>query len=203
MEHRDRSKFTREANAASKLGGLEKGGTPLEKEPPAEPSKTEELKKQLAEAGDKYLRLAAEMDNLRKRADREREELLRYGNERLLKEILQIKDHLELALQHSEGVSDIKVLREGVLLTEKELDKILKKVGLHPVPTVGEQFDPAIHEAISQEPTTQAEPGTVVREYQKGYLFHEKLLRPAKVSVAAAPSQTAPHEVKNEKNPEK
>lgn len=165
---------------------------PVEVTPP-EPENNFQEKYQ--EAQDKYLRLAAEMDNLRKRFDREREELLKYGSERLLKEILQIKDHLELALQHSE-TADVKVLRDGLLLTEKELDKLLKKLGLHPVPTVGESFDPAIHEAIGQEPTAEHDPGTVVREYQKGYLFHERLLRPAKVSVAMAPSE-------KEKSPQK
>ncbi|MDO8462258.1 MAG: nucleotide exchange factor GrpE [Deltaproteobacteria bacterium] len=167
--------------------------------PPVEATASEpenDWQEKYQEAQDKYLRLAAEMDNLRKRFDREREELLKYGSERLLTEILQIKDHLELALQHS-ATADVKVLKDGLLLTEKELDKLLKKLGLHPVPTVGELFDPAIHEAIGQEPSVDYEPGTVVREYQKGYLFHERLLRPAKVSVAMALSET------EEKSPQK
>ncbi|MDO8644388.1 MAG: nucleotide exchange factor GrpE [bacterium] len=151
--------------------------------------KIEQLEKDLQESHDKSLRLMADMDNLRKRMAREKEEILRYGTEKLLMELLHVKDSLESALKHSEEAHDPKMLRDGIVLTEKQLDQALEKAGLTPIKAIGEPFDPALHEAIGQEVSQHFEPGTVVHEFQKGYLFHERLLRPARVTVAGEPSE--------------
>jgi len=145
----------------------------------------EDLEKKLKETEDKYLRAAAEFDNFRKRIQREKEEIAQSTSERLMKELLEVKDHLELALSHSQGAADVKSLRDGIDLTLKQLVNFLKKYGVDEVQPLGEAFDPAFHEAIHQEESPDYRPGSVVHVYQKGYVMKGRLLRPARVTVAA------------------
>lgn len=154
---------------------------------PAETGEKDPAQK-LKEMEDKYLRTYADLENFRKRAAKEKEDLVVHNSEKLLRELLEVKDHLELALSHSHELPETKGLREGVNLTLKQLVKFLEKFDVKEVHALGEPFDPAFHEAIHQEESAEYKPGTVVHVYQKGYLFRERLLRAARVTVAAAKS---------------
>lgn len=135
-----------------------------------------------AENWDKFLRERADLENYRKRAQKEKEEVLRYGNEGILQEILPAVDNLERALEHANG--DDPVIA-GVKMTLDMLLSALKKFGVTPVEAaVGTPFDSALHQAMCQVPGTDQEPNTIVTVMQKGYLLNERLLRPAMVTVA-------------------
>lgn len=151
----------------------------------------EELKKRLEEkekeAQDNYdrlLRIAAELENYKKRAAKEKEEYIKYAHEDLLKAILPFVDNLERAVNHAEKVVDSGVLVEGVRLTLQQLLNTLTKFGLSTFDSVGQPFDPTRHEAMLVVETDQYEPNHVVEEFQKGYFLHDRLLRPAMVSVS-------------------
>ena len=145
---------------------------------------TEELK----EMSEKYLRLYAEFDNYKKRVNKDKEELLKYGQESLLYELLTVIDNLELALKHaSDEVST--GLIQGVEITYKELMKTLEKFGLTAVEAEGENFDPSVHHAMSQVERDDVEENIVVEEYRKGYKLKDKVLRPSLVSVSKKPPE--------------
>ncbi len=146
------------------------------------------LEKERDEFKDKFLRTYADLENFRKRVSKEKEELLKFGNEKLLKEILFIKDNLDRALNHKDD-ADPKSLIEGLELIHREFDKLMGQVNVEEVETIGKPFDPEKHEALAEEESQQA-PGTILAEYQKGYIYHGRLLRPARVVVAKAPGTT-------------
>lgn len=146
----------------------------------------EELSKRLAETEDKYLRLYAEFENHKKRMAKDREEIRLGSQERLLRELLEVKDHLELALDHAKqatGTGQTEGLKEGVSLTLRQMNQFLEKTGVVELKSLGKVFDPAQHEAIGQT-ESDSPAGTVVQEFQKGYLFYDRLLRPARVMVS-------------------
>ncbi len=163
---------------------------------------TEILKKELEDIRDEakrnydhYLRAVADLDNYRKRAQREKEDLSKFANERILREILPVIDNLERAVEHARQDSgDAQGLLQGVEMTLGQFGKALEKFGVRSVSSVGEPFDPARHEAMGQLETADQAPNTVVQELQKGYLLHERLLRPALVMVAKAPAAAAGEE---------
>jgi len=156
---------------------------------------TEDLAAELAaareEAGknwDLYLRSQAEMENFRKRMQRDKQDALRFANEGILREILPVVDNLERAVEHArENDTDTAGLLEGVEMTLEQFARTLEKFGVKPVEAVGKPFDPACHEAMGQVVTGDAPPNSVVQQLQKGYLLNERLLRPALVMVAKAP----------------
>lgn len=146
----------------------------------------EELEAARAEASesqDKMLRMAAELENFKKRTVREKETALKYAGESLLRELLPSLDNLEMAIQQGQADDNGTALLEGVEMTLKGLQGCLEKFGLKPVESVGQVFDPNIHEAISLEASEEMEANTVLKEFQKGYLYKERLLRAAKVIV--------------------
>jgi molecular chaperone GrpE len=145
---------------------------------------TEELK----EMSEKYLRLYAEFENYKKRVNKDKEELLKYGQESILYELLTVIDNLDLALKHaSDEVST--GLIQGVEITYKELMKTLEKFGLTAVDAEGKTFDPSVHHAMSQVERDDVEENIVVEEYRKGYKLKDKVLRPSLVSVSKKPSE--------------
>ncbi len=144
--------------------------------------------KEAQEYYEKWLRTMAELDNLEKRTEKQQSEYLKFANEQLLKELLPVVDNLERAVDHAHSSNDMKGLLEGVELTLKMLHQCLEKFGVKPVKTVGEKFDPYVHEAVKIEETKEEE-DMVVEEHQKGYLLHDRLLRPALVTVAKAKTQ--------------
>lgn len=164
-----------------------------EEESPVSDQETETLESKCKELNDKYLRLYAEFDNYRKKILKEKEELLRYGSEPLMYELLTVLDTLEIGLQHADDDSDNSV-RTGVQMTLKEFLRVLEKFGVKRVTALMQPFDPAYHEAMTQVVDNEVDEGTVVQEFRKGYMFHDKLLRPALVAV----SKTGPEEGESE-----
>ena len=133
---------------------------------------------------DKFVRERADLENFRKRTQREKEEILKYGNESILADILPVLDNMERALSHADSDSLTAVI-EGVRLTHGMLLSALKKFGVTPIDTPrGTPFDSAFHQAMQQVECEDLPANTVVDEYQKGYLLNERLLRPAMVTVA-------------------
>jgi molecular chaperone GrpE len=150
----------------------------------------EKLKNSLAELNDKYIRLYADFENYKKITARNKEELLKYANEELMSDLLTVIDHLELALQHASGNESSSALAEGVDLTLKELKNVLEKHGLATIEALGKPFDPSVHHAISQIETEEAEENTVVKEFRKGYMLRDRVLRAALVGVAKKQTQS-------------
>jgi len=148
----------------------------------------ESLKKSLSESNDKYVRLYAEFENYKKFTARSKEEQLKYANENLIKDLLTVIDHLELALQHSSNNEISNSLAEGVELTLKELKTALEKYGLTGIEALGVPFDPSVHHAIAQVETEDTENNIVVKEFRKGYMFKDRVLRAALVGVSKKPS---------------
>jgi molecular chaperone GrpE len=149
-----------------------------------------ELRDKAAENWDKYLRAVAELENVRKRAARDVENARKFALERFASELLAVRDSLEMGLATA-GTAGVEDLREGSQATLKQLAATLERFGVTEVDPEGEPFDPAVHEAMTVQPSPEVEPGTVVAVYQKGYLLNGRLLRPARVVVAAAPDGAA------------
>jgi len=147
---------------------------------PAETADAAKLKEQLA-----YL--AAEFENFRKRVAREREAQAAFGNEKLLRAVLPFLDNLERAMGQ-EGASAVSLL-SGVRMTHDQFLLELRKFGLEQLSAQGGTFDPSLHEAIASVPASGKPGGTILAEARKGYLLHGRLLRPAQVTVAAAPPE--------------
>jgi molecular chaperone GrpE len=147
----------------------------------------ERLSAGLQEANDKYLRLYAEFENYKKRVNKDKEELIKFGNESLLFEILPVLDNLEMALKHArDDVSS--GLVQGVEITLRELKKTLRKFGLSEIEAEGKPFAPLVHHAISQVERSDVPENIVVEEYRKGYMLKDKVLRASLVAVSRSPS---------------
>jgi len=138
---------------------------------------------QLKEEHDRRLRAAADLENVKKRAVRERDEVLRYGIERLVKEILPVLDGLDRALAAAPKEDP---LASGVEMTRRMLEDALGRFGVKPFSARGQPFDPRVHEALMTVATAEHAPNTVVEEQQRGYFLHDRLIRPAAVVVSAA-----------------
>jgi len=160
--------------------------------PNEELSTEEDLGKKLKEAEieakethDKYLRLYAEFENYKKRSAREMQDFRKYANETLLKEMLTIVDNLSLAIQASnEHSNDPNSIVEGIDMTQKQVLDLLEKNNVKPIESIGNPFDPRYHEAFLQEESEEYPDNTVIRELQRGYILHDRLLRPAVVAVS-------------------
>ena len=137
---------------------------------------------------DRFVRVSADLDNLRRRQLKERQEALQYGHENLVKDLLNTVDNLERAIDHAKGSEgkDLEGLLEGVELAQRELVTVLGKHGVVVVEAEGVTFDPNVHEAVAQIEEGSVPPGSVARVYQKGYRLRDRLLRPARVVVAKA-----------------
>ena len=148
----------------------------------------EEIQQQVADYQDKMLRMQAEMDNLRKRTERDVSNAHKYANEKFANELLQVKDSLEMGLNMSEETEDIDLykLKEGTELTLKMLNSVFEKFAIEEINPVGETFDPNLHEAMTMQESTEHEPNTVLMVMQKGYTLHGRLIRPAMVIVSKA-----------------
>ena len=140
---------------------------------------------------DRWLRERADVENLKRRAAREREETVRYANASVLKDMLPIIDNLERAVEHARGGGNGRTLADGVALVLKSLLDVLERHGVTRIAAKGEPFDPAHHEAMAHVETAEHEPNRVIEEHQPGYRLNDRLLRPALVSVAKAPDNLA------------
>lgn len=144
-------------------------------------AKTEECKG----LNDRYVRLAAEFENYKRLSQRDQRDQIRYGNEQLIKELLPVVDNLERAIKASKDGGSGDALIQGVDLTLKQLIGTLGKFGVQPVESVGQPFDPTVHQAVSQIPSEAVPPQHVAEEYQKGYRLHDRVLRAAMVGVSS------------------
>ncbi|MDE2070307.1 MAG: nucleotide exchange factor GrpE [Gammaproteobacteria bacterium] len=168
---------------------------PAGAEPVADPAA--ELKTALADAQQKaaqnwdgYVRAVAELDNLRKRSQRDLENAHRYALERFLQELLPVKDSLEAGIAAAAGSADN--LREGLEMTLKMLAALLERFDVREInPARGAAFNPEQHEAMTLQPSTDTSPGAVLQTVQKGYLLNDRLLRAARVIVAKSPDAAA------------
>lgn len=147
----------------------------------------EKLRAELAEQKEKHLRVLAEFDNYKKRVLKERSELVKYQGEQVLLDILPIMDNFDLALQHLDA--DPAKVREGVEMIHKELLGVLSKWEVKPEPSLGLEFDPTKHSALSKVPTADAKAGTIISEFRKPYFYKDKLLRAGEVVVAVEPNE--------------
>ena len=173
---------------------------PKEAEAPAETNDTETteskdelivklaaFKQETEQEHERLLRLSAEFENYKKRMSRQMDEFRKYANESLLKDLLSVVDNLERAIQTSGDETDTSLdacVIEGVEMTLNEILKILNKFHVTPIDALGKPFDPAFHEAVMQEESEEHAENTLIRELQKGYLIHGRLLRPAMVVVS-------------------
>ncbi|HKF28592.1 MAG TPA: nucleotide exchange factor GrpE [Candidatus Binataceae bacterium] len=148
-------------------------------------SQLQEKERELAELKDKYLRALADGENARKRIRQQSEESVRIQKEGILRDLLPIVDNLERAVGAArEGVSDTTVIVEGVQMVLRSLLDFLKSQGVVPIVSAGQPFDPARHEAVDQVASDTHPPNTVVKEFHRGYLIGDRVLRPASVTVA-------------------
>ena len=146
------------------------------------------LKEQEAQENyDHLLRVSADFDNYKKRASRDMEEFRKFSNQSLIKEMLSVVDNLELAINSTNGHKTIdKGLLDGLAMTHTEILKVFEKFSVKPISAIGQPFDPTFHEAVMQEATDEYPANTVINELQKGYLIHDRLLRPSMVVVASS-----------------
>lgn len=139
---------------------------------------------------DKFVRAAAELENVRKRAARDVENAHKFALERFASDLLAVCDSLEMALETGDE-ANAESLKEGNEATLKLLGSVLQRFGVETVDPLGEPFDPAFHEAMTMQPSADAEPGSVLTVFQKGYALNGRLLRPARVVVASEPAEVA------------
>lgn len=146
----------------------------------------QKLQAELDDMNNKYIRLAADFDNYRKRQMQERESLLKYGCSEVLTKILPVLDTFERAKEHLKDVEDVNSVKESYEVAFKQLTDTLAKAGLEKIEATGEVFDPNLHEAIAQTPSKEHEDNTIIATMQAGYKLKDRVLRPALVNVAVS-----------------
>jgi len=146
--------------------------------------KLEEMEKEKDDTADRLLRTIAEFDNYRKRVAREKEDIIKYGNEKFAFDLLPVMDNFERSLEQARTSKEIEPVIEGIEMIIKQFISILEKFHIKSFESIGEAFDPEKHEAMAQQEHHEYDENTVIEEYQKGYFLKEKLLRPARVIVS-------------------
>jgi molecular chaperone GrpE len=149
----------------------------------AQDDKLKQLEEQVRQEHELYLRALADFDNYRRRIERDRASTASSGKREILLGLLEVLDGFELALQHAEDAPS--PLTEGIKAIYRRFLTLLEQQKVEPIRSLGESFDPRLHEAIDSSPSDQYEPGTVIEEVQRGYRLGDELLRPARVRVAA------------------
>ncbi len=162
----------------------EKQNNEKQEELQASENELEKLKKQLEEEKDRCLRLNAEFENQRKRLQKEKEEFVKYANEKLIIELIDIMESLERGLETAKGSNNNDKLIQGMELIYKQLKNILEKNGLVPIKALGEKFDPYKHEAMMQTPSQDDEEDMILEEFSRGYMLNNKVIRYSKVRVS-------------------
>lgn len=148
----------------------------------------EEKTKEFEEQRDHFLRLQAEFENFRRRSLKEKQESLRFGHQNLVKDLLSAVDNLERALEHGaqNAGAEVRGVLDGIALVHREILAALEKHGVSPMDAQGQAFDPAVHEAIGQLPSADVAANTVLQVLQKGYVIHDRMVRPSRVLVSRA-----------------
>ncbi|MCD6486463.1 MAG: nucleotide exchange factor GrpE [Syntrophobacterales bacterium] len=147
-------------------------------------AKLEEAERSASENQDRYLRSCAELENYKKRAARDREDFIKYGNETLIKNILPTVDSMERALKHASDSEDFKAFVDGLALIRDNFISALGKHGVERIDAIGKDFDPNFHEALMTTEGKKKEDNKVIEEFEKGYMLNGRLLRPSKVSIS-------------------
>ena len=177
----------RESQAEQRLGDTAPGT------PPSTPDQIEELKAKAAKADehwDRLVRTTADLENFKKRAARERQEAIRFANAALLEKLIPALDNFDMALvaaNNAEG-NPVESLKTGIAMIQGQLRNALAEAGLEEIDAANQPFDPNLHEAVSQEESTEAPEGHVLRQLRKGYKLRDRLIRPAGVVVARKPA---------------
>ena len=147
----------------------------------------EEKNNECEEWKQKYLYTLAELENFRKRVAKERSEMIKYGSRDVFYELLEITDNFERVIEADKNENDPKVIVQGIEMIYNQLMKLLQRHEVKPIESENSKFDPNIHDAMQKIPSDEHKPGTVIQEIQKGYKYRDKILRPARVVVAAEP----------------
>jgi molecular chaperone GrpE len=171
----------------------ETAASPQPQTPPAEePSAADDPDVRLAAAlaerdanYDRFLRSQAELDNFRKRVQREREEDRRYASLPVVRDLLPVFDNLRRAMDAASSAGESGNLRQGIELVLQQLEGVLARHGAQAIPAVGQPFDPHLHEAVQQAPSAEHPPMTVIQELERGYMLQDRVIRPTKVIVSA------------------
>jgi molecular chaperone GrpE len=192
-EHVSEADLANDAHAHTALEKTEDSAEKSVEEPHERADPVAQLEADLAEFRDKHLRALAEIENVRRRGEKEKADALKYASTEFAKDILAVADNLRRAIDAvpEEAVEDggaIKTLIEGIQLTERELLAIFERHGIKPIAAVGAKFDHNLHQAMFEVPDTGKPAGTVVQVLQTGYTIHDRLLRPAMVGIAKGPS---------------
>ena len=167
---------------------------PMRADEPVGPSpeaQLEELRRQLDDKQDRLLRALAEVDNIRRRAQRDRDDYVKYATDSLVRDLIPVLDNLDRALDSARATAGTGSVVTGVELIQRELLRVLERSGVSRYSAIGQPFDPTRHEAIARVVSTEVAPDTVVNETAPGYLMNGRVLRPAMVAVAAAPDEDA------------
>jgi len=151
------------------------------RKPESATEEVERLRREVADLRNRSMRTLADFDNFRKRSERERQESRRYALFEPMRELLDVVDNLDLALSSGGSVEDLK---RGVEMILRQMQEHLRRHGVREVPAAGAPFDPAVHEAVSREEDAEVKAPTVTGELRRGYMMHDRLLRPAMVKVA-------------------
>ena len=179
---------------------VESPRTPPEDVPAAESSvepgndttrRLESTERESADFKDRYLRLYAEFENFKKRAQRDQIDHMKYATEKMLRDLLPVVDNLERAVAHARTRNADQTIIDGLDLTIRQFQDALAKSGVDPIVALGQPFDPALHQALAQVDATDREPGMVVEEAQRGYRLHGRILRPSLVTVAKSPAENS------------
>jgi molecular chaperone GrpE len=180
----------REASEAIDEEGHVKGSEEPQSSESFSGEEVERMAGQLVENRDKYVRLLADFDNFRRRAHKDRQDVIQFGHENLVKDLLSTVDNLDRAIEHAHQSDDgdLGSLLQGVELVQRELYAVLAQHEVNVINAEGSEFDPTLHEAMAQVHDDSAPPNTVIEVLQKGYQLRDRLLRPARVVVAKVPA---------------
>lgn len=154
-----------------------------------EDSKYDQLKQDLEKSQKDYLYLRADFDNYRKKMIEERSQWKKYGSEAVLRELIGIIDNFDLALQTEVTAENLESFQQGVQMIRHEITSSLERAGVVELSSMGEAFNPTLHEALGAEESTEVEDGHILREFKKAFKLHDRLLRPGQVIVAKKPAQ--------------
>jgi molecular chaperone GrpE len=170
---------------------IEQEAPGMDGDTPQGESEVDELRRELADKNDRLLRALAETDNVRRRAQRDREDSAKYAGEALLRDFIPVLDNLDRALDAARTAGDSPNVVDGIELIRREFLKVLERHGVTRYSALGQRFDPNHHEAIARIVSVDKEPDTVIGETVPGYSLRGRVIRPAQVAVAAAPDEDA------------
>jgi len=186
------SKRTKRRTEEQEVAAPHAGAPPRETPPASVEDELTALRREVEELREKNLRLLAEAQNQQKRAQREKQEALRFAESDFARELLVILDDLERTQESARTATDARAVADGVRIVHEHILKVFKARGIEPIEAVGRPFDPTYHEAMMQQPSAEHPAGTVLQEMARGYRMHERVLRPSRVIVSSGSTQGEP-----------